>query len=303
MPTPKKILMPTDFSRNANQALRYAATLASVFNSSLTLLHVVPLHGEDPYAPDSHFPDLQEFYHKLETHARARMREMRIAHDKLEVAEFTVRGISPPEEILTFAAENRIDLIVMGTHGRSAIGRFLVGSVAEKIVRHADCPVITVAHQEEEIFDSPGMNRLLVPVDFSEHAKAVLPHAVGFAQRFGASIEFLHVIDQRVYPAFYMTETESLIMLYPELIDKSLAELKDFTAGSIPENVQIKFTVREGNPHSEIVHYAAHEDIDLIMMGTHGLSGIEKLLIGSTAEKVVRRAKCPVLVIKATPEV
>lgn len=296
---PKKILMPTDFSNNANQALRYAVMLVDKFECQLILFHVVPLHGEDPNAPGSHFPDLQEFYRQLETHAKDRMREIKIAHAPLAVDEVTVRGISPAEQIVGYAAENGVDLIVMGTHGRSALAHFLVGSVAENVVRHATCPVITVAHQEEEIFEPPRLKRLLVPIDFSEHARAALPHVVIFAQNFDAEIELLHVIDQRVYPSFYGTEAESLMRLYPELMDKSIAELKSFAGDDIPEDLQIEFTVREGNPQSEIIRYADKQDVDLIMMGTHGLSGLEKVLIGSTAEKVVRRAECPVFVIKA----
>ena len=152
----KKILMSTDFSQNANQALRYAAVFADKFDSKLTLFHVIALFQDDPNNPRHHFPNLQALYTIMDQNAIANMDQFDLHFDKLQVNKVAVRGISPAEEIINYAESNEADLIVMGTHGRSALGHFLIGSVAEKVVRHAKCPVLTISHQEKEMYELPS---------------------------------------------------------------------------------------------------------------------------------------------------
>ncbi len=252
----KKILMPTDFSQNANQALRYASVFADKFDSKLTLFHVIALFQDDPNNPRRHFPDLQALYTIMDQNAIADMDQFDLHFDKLRVNKVTVRGISPAEEIVNYADTNEADLIVMGTHGRSALGHFLIGSVAEKVVRHAKCPVLTISHQEKEMYELPAIKSILVPIDFSDHSKQALKYATNLARVFGASLEFLHVIDQRVHPAYYVMGEQSIFSIYPNLLEKSMTFLKEFVKDDIPQNVNTEFFVREGNPHSEIVNFA-----------------------------------------------
>ena len=200
----KKVLMPTDFSQNANQALRYASVFADKFDSKLTLFHVIALFQDDPNNPRRHFPDLQALYTIMDQNAIADMDQFDLHFDKLRVNKVTVRGISPAEEIVNYADSNEAALIVMGTHGRSALGHFLIGSVAEKVVRHAKCPVLTISHPEKEMYELPAIKSILVPIDFSDHSKHALKYATSLAGVFAASLEFLHVIDQRVHPAYYV---------------------------------------------------------------------------------------------------
>ena len=294
----KNIFFPTDFSDNANQALRYAALFADKFASELTLFHVIALFQDDPNNPERHFPNLRDFYDTMEQHALTNMSQVDMKLDKLQTNIVTARGISPAEEIVDYAGSNGADLIVMGTHGRSAIGHFLLGSVAEKVVRHAKSPVLTISHQEEKMYELQEIKNILVPVDFSEHSKAALKFAGKLATRFDASLKFLHVVDQRVHPAYYVMGEQSIFNIFPDLMDKSMSFLKEFVKGEIPGNVTTIFFVREGNPHSEIVRFSKKQGTDLILMSTHGLSGLEKLLIGSTTEKVVRKSDVPVLTVK-----
>jgi len=294
----KKILMPTDFSQNAYQALRYASVFADKFDSELTLFHVIALFQDDPNNPRHHFPDLQALYTIMDQNAIANMDQFDLHFDKLRVDKVTIRGISPAEEIVNYADSNEAALIVMGTHGRSALGHFLIGSEAEKVVRHAKCPVLSISHQEKEMYELPAIKSILVPIDFSDHSKQALQYATSLAGVFGASLDFLHVIDQRVHPAYYVMGEQSIFSIYPNLLEKSMTFLKEFVKDDIPQNVNTEFFVREGNPHSEIVNFAKNQGVDLIAMATHGLSGLEKLLIGSTTEKVVRKSDVPVLTIK-----
>ncbi|NIR49055.1 universal stress protein [candidate division KSB1 bacterium] len=294
------ILMPTDFSESANQALRYGVMLADKLGSVLTLFHVICLHQDDRFSEEQHFPDLRELYGKMEKNAILKMDEFTFEYDNVQVNKLTIRGISPAEEIVNYALLNDVDLIVMGSHGRSGITHFLIGSVAEKVVRHANCPVLTVAHQKQEMYSFPKLKSILMPMDFSKYSKQALPYAFELAEIFGASLKLLHVIDQRVHPSYYVMGEQSIFRVYPDLLDKSMAKLKEFVSDEIPEHIKAQFHVREGNPYSEIVKFGKNDDIDLIVMATHGLSGLEKLLIGSTTEKVVRKADRPVFTVKAT---
>jgi nucleotide-binding universal stress UspA family protein len=297
MATFTKILMPTDFSVNAQQALRYASMLAKKLDSDLTLLHVMTVHEEDPYNPVHNFPDLQDFYDHVEKSATSHLEsiELDVNHYHTE----TVRGISPADEIIKYANEHGFDLIIMGTHGRAAIAHFLMGSVAERVVRHAGCPVITIAHQEKELYGIPKIARIAIPIDFSDFSKKVLKYSLNLARVFGARIDLLHVIDQRVHPSYYIVGQEYFMTIEPDLPEKALKTLREFVAGAVPDDVEVTYNILEGVPHDEIVAFATNEGTDLIMMTTHGLSGLEKMLIGSTTEKVVRKSRCPVFTVNS----
>ncbi len=294
----KRILLPTDFSKHANQALRHAARLATEFDAELVLLHVVSVFEDDPYDEAQHFPDMEAFYTQLEDSARARMAKHAPHFENIETSFETLRSISPADEILTFATKSGIDLVVMGTHGRAAISHFLLGSIAEKVVRHAHCPVVTVAHQEDTIYDFPKLQRLLVPIDFSDHSKLAVKHAATLAKKFKADIDFLHVVDQRVHPSYYVMGEASLLQVFPDIVEKSTAKLEEFVGELLSQKNSGQVYIREGNPHTEIVKFAQEHGADMIVMATHGLSGLEKLIIGSTAEKVVRKATCPTFTVK-----
>lgn len=292
-----KVMIPTDFSTNANQALRHGAAIAHRFNSEIFLLHIVTRFDDE--AEDAHrFSDLDAFYHRVESEAMSRMAGLADNVEKTSVQMATVRGFAPADEIIKFANANGVELIVMGTHGRSALAHFLVGSVAEKVVRHASCPVMSVAHQEKQLLDPPFIESILVPIDFSPFSMEVVPFAVEMAQRFDASLNFLHVIDQRLYPEFYVVGEGAVAKTIPDMYEKSMLKLKDMIDDSITDIRDFECFVREGVPHTEITSFCRIHECDLIMMATHGLTGLEKLVIGSTAEKVVRKAECPVLTFK-----
>lgn len=146
----KRILVPTDFSEASEAALKYGQALAEAFNASLDVLHVM----EDPfiYAPTSegYLPPPQ-FFEEMEKATLDRLNKILTdaEREKLRATLVTKKG-SPFVEVIRYARENDIDLIVMGTHGRGAIAHMLMGSVAEKVVRKAPCPVLTVRHPEHE---------------------------------------------------------------------------------------------------------------------------------------------------------
>ncbi len=295
----KNILLPTDFSKHARQALRHAVLLAERFASRLTLLHVVSLFQEDTSQVEKNFPELEKLYEKLEASARSRMQDLNLKHKPHSFEEVVVRGISPADEISLYQKQNDYDLIVMGTHGRAAIPHFLMGSIAERIVRHATCPVMTVAHQEPDAEVLPALGSILVPVDFSDFSQMALKHAAELSKEFQAKLHLLHVVDKRVYPTYYLMGEGSMTEAYPDLLDKSMDSLKKFSDDSNVDHASVEMHVCEGVPHSEIVQFSKAADVDLVLMVKHGMSGLEKMLIGSTTEKVLRKADRPVLTLRA----
>jgi nucleotide-binding universal stress UspA family protein len=149
----KRILVPTDFSQCSDAAVRYARALAEAFQASLHLLHVVQDPYTQPWAAEAFPAPLGEMLGQWEEQARLRLGTLVGEQERATTTTATVVG-SPFFEIVRYAAEQQIDLIVIGTHGRGPIGHMLLGSVAEKVVRKAPCPVLTVRHPQHEFVSS-----------------------------------------------------------------------------------------------------------------------------------------------------
>jgi nucleotide-binding universal stress UspA family protein len=139
--------------------------------------------------------------------------------------------------------------------------------------------------------------RILVPVDFSEHSKKALQYAIPFAEQFKSSIDLLYVVEPTVYPADFSFGQVGFPSVEDELRQRGAEELQSLSAREIGKRVQSRCSVRTGKAFNEIDEYAREEEIDLIIIATRGHSGMEHVLFGSTAEKVVRYAPCPVLVV------
>ena len=142
------------------------------------------------------------------------------------------------------------------------------------------------------------LKRILVPIDFSEHSRKALQYAIPFAQQFKASIDLVYVVEPTVYPADFSFGQVGFPAIEDELRKRGGEELDDLLRHEIGKRVKAKRAIRTGKAFYEILQYAKEETIDLIIIATHGHTGIEHALFGSTAEKVVRKAPCPVLVVR-----
>ena len=143
------------------------------------------------------------------------------------------------------------------------------------------------------------IHRILVPIDFSVHSKNALKYAIPFAQTFKASIDLLYVVEPTIYPADFSFGQIGFPNIEEELRTRGSEELENLVANEIAGTVRSRKIVRTGKPFYEINQYALEEKISLIIIATHGHTGMEHILFGSTAEKVVRKAPCPVLVVRA----
>jgi nucleotide-binding universal stress UspA family protein len=294
----RKVLYPTDFSSCARSALDDAIFWAQEFDAELHMLHAVVLHQADPANPDKQFPGQSELTQSLYEVAGSQLAHLAglPAETGIRIIQETQPGYSAAEVILDHAQEIDADLIVMGTHGRRALTRAFLGSVADRVVRNAQCPVVTI-RREEAAEPLTAMRRLLVPVDFSEHSKPAVETGRELASRFGADLLLAHVVELYTLPSFYgPTVMETDLEAVRERAQEELDALLGESGGpAVPTETRVAY----GRPSEKIIEMVDEENIGLIVIPSLGLTGLSHVLLGSTAERVVRRASCPVLTLKA----
>lgn len=293
----KRILFPTDYSRCSDDALLRALWLAELYHAELHIVHALLPLDYDPWNTTHHLPDLAHIQHQIDTlllGAESPGQPRRF--ESVPITMATVRGIAPAPAILDYTREHDIDFIVMGTHGRRGINHLMMGSVAEEVVRMSFCPVLTVRSTAAPL---APIRQILVPLDFSDFSGKALTAARHIALDFGATVRALHVIEEVLHPSFYVTGQTSLTTWYPEIEASSVKEMQKLADKAGGPDVPLEFHVKEGRSAVDIVSFAKRNDIQLIVMASHGLTGIEHFLLGSVTEKVVRLAPCPVLIIKS----
>ena len=282
----KKILLPTDLSVCAEHGMRQAVLWCERYGAELHVFHVVA-----DTEPGSVKDKKERAGVALKDHL-----------ERYEPMSFKTRleirfGGPAASQISQYVSEESIDLVIMGTHGRTGLSGLFMGSVAENVLRDAPCPVLVVPMHERETGEAPP-SRILVPVDFSDWSHNAVRYAKAIAAMHGAKILLLHVIEDVVLPDFYLAAGTALFLQEPEIRRKSEERLKTMFRDAGEPDVPMEAYVINGRAALDIAGFAEENDIDFIVLPTSGLSGINRLLIGSVAEKVVRRAVCPVLTLK-----
>ena len=143
-----------------------------------------------------------------------------------------------------------------------------------------------------------AINKVLVPIDFSDYSKSALKYAVNFAKSFKADMFLIYVVEPIIYPPDFSMGQIAIPTVNTEWDERAKEELDKLAKIHIPSDVKVTTIIKTGKPFVEIIDTALEEDIDLIIIATHGHSGVEHILFGSTAEKVVRKAPCPVLTLR-----
>ncbi|MFW5973217.1 MAG: universal stress protein [Bacteroidota bacterium] len=289
----KRILFPTDFSEVAERAFVHASYLAGRFNAELHVLHVVVPQTLGGVTPMDYLPigDVSKAEERPE-HYGDRVSKSR----SFPVVHAQVEDQSPSTAVLHYAEEHDADLIVMGTHGRSGFDRLLLGSVAEDVVQMASCPVLTV-HGGGDGTEASAVNRILVPVDFSEHSKLNISYARELAVMYGSQIDVLHVVEDYALAPIY--GLEPVAMNTPEVLDNVRNGLIEMVREVKGAEVPVEVHVETGHPVSEIIAFAERSGAGLIVIATHGLTGLKRFFLGSVTERVVRGATCPVFTVKS----
>lgn len=288
---PSKILVPVDFSPFSDYAADFAIFLAQMYNSKITLFHTVVMF-ESEVDEENHVKQLEQLATQKEERSTISLEQhqQKLKEKHIKIDSVIQRGVSAATAILEYISKHDYDLIVMGTHGRTGIKNWIYGSVAEKVVRLARTPVITMHNEKTDM----QVKNILVPVDFSENSRAGIEEARKIAKTFDARITYIHIIEQQLQPTFHVVGVESVFTADHNLKSVTEDKLKEFCQ---LKDDQSDTKVLEGSSHQVIADYATEINADLIVMSTRGYSGIEHLLIGSTTERVVRIAHCPVLTV------
>ena len=294
----ERILCATDFSPFSGQALRHALALARRFEARLKLVYVIPhvypgaesMYGAAPWlmTPEVRTraeEDLKAFALPL--------REARWNH------ELEVREGDPWREVADAAVEMQADLVVMGTHGRSGFDRYLLGSVAEKLVRRLPCSVLTVSHEEGHTWSAPGLlKKLLCATDFSPAAEEAGRTAAAIAAHENARLPLVHVVEDAVEFGDPTYLSVGDVGPARQEVERAAEGRLSAAAEVLSATADVETRLAFGRPHREIVRMAAEEAFDLIVIGAQGHGFLEHMLAGSTAPPVIRGATCPVLTVR-----
>lgn len=295
-----RILFATDFSRWAAGAEAYAFCLASTWRADLTVMTV----PEFPPGLNPEYPVNRIYLGELMKTAKARMAELttRAAARGISIHTRIGAGI-PSEELLAAAKAEDSDLIVVGTKGKTGLEHVLVGSTAERVIRTAPCPVLAVRTErgngeggESDPCRGVSLERMLVPIDFSDCSLDALEYAVQVARRSGASIRLLHVLE----PVSYGLDFSLLHVAKREKMREAIGErLSELAEALVEADVRTNVELHGGLPSDSILDRAKIMSADLIVMGTHGRRGLSHTISGSVAEAVLRKSSCPVLTVRS----
>ena len=287
------ILVPTDGSEHAIRAAEHAHYFARMFDATAHLVSAADIQTAGGMFNAGGVD--QQFIERIEAENEEAIAATEAAFEGDVVETAVLRG-RPADAIVEYADEHDVDFISMGTHGRTGVSRYVAGSVTERVVRQASCPVLTAKAVERNELTG-GYEEVMIPTDGSDAASIAIDHGIEIAKRAGARVHAVNIIDSG---AITLTPGYSAP---PELLERFEAEGERATE-AIAENaadagLDATTSVREGLPASDLLAYADENDIDLITMGTTGRTGLNRYLLGSTAERVIRHAKMPVLAVNA----
>jgi len=294
-----RILFATDFSRWAQRAEEYACTLASSWKASLTVLSV----AEFPPGLNPDYLVNQQYLADLLKHATSQLVDLRGRAERRGIATTTrvATGI-PSEKVISAAREEDSDLIVVGTRGKTGLAHILLGSTAERVIRGAPCPVLSVRTEPKDIEDEKALARpatlehILVPVDFSDCSLDALEYAVVVAQQAKAALMLLHVLEPVSYGLdFTLSQSRARHSEFSTWTKR----LEELVSSRQHAHVPMEFRLRGGLPSDSILESAQTLPCDLIVMGTHGRRGISHTISGSVAEAVLRKSHCPVIAVRS----
>lgn len=292
----KTILVPIDLSEESYRALEFAVPLAQRFGAAVHVVYVYEGTGQPSIATAPVLWSDVELARRLAGEAQRRCG----AH--LPSEHCHIRLGKPFQEIVATAKELEADLIIIASHGHTGFKHLTLGSTAEKIVRHAPCPVLVVREAARGPIKTASegivLEKILVPVDFSECAKEGARYASVFATRVGAELLLINV----THPPDYTAADPTIVPPdWPQLVETARLAAEDELdemVNFLPlVGISADTEVAVGTPIEKLVEATARPDIDMVITSTHGYTGLRHVLLGSTAEQLVRLARCPVLVV------
>ncbi|SNZ02840.1 Nucleotide-binding universal stress protein, UspA family [Natronoarchaeum philippinense] len=286
-----RILVAVDGSEPADAAFEHALDIAADCGATVRALYVADTNRDSVTTVGTNVRDaLEAEGEDVIEGARKQAASRGVAFE-----DEVLQG-EPGDTILEAADERDVDLVAMGTRGRGGVRRFLLGSVAEHVVRRAEVPVLTVRADEEVRVEYP-YDSVLVPTDGSGHASKALEQGVDLARRHDATLHVLSVVDVMAVGVDVRAD-----IVLDELEDRARDAVEDAGAEAGEAGVDVVTDVITGSIPREIRSYAADNEIDLLSMGTHGRRGVDRVLLGSVTERVLRTAPAPVMTVRSPDE-
>lgn len=319
---PQKIMCAVDFSDFTKTVLSYSVAMCKEYHAKLYLVNVVIdvntllMHSEISIDAGvlqrGHLKNSQELLEGLG-------KEIDIEHELL------VSQGDPANEIKQLALEHEADMVITATHGKSGVKRLLIGSVTEQLMKTLHCPLLVLHTRDHDLtFPDLKLKRVLVGCDFSTDSKLAFDYGLSLAQEFQAELFLAHVIKPTEYVELkssdyidvkpddyiswrspdYFEMQQKMTEEKRERINELRGRLERQLFFMVPEESRNwctpKTTLLDGEPYKKLIQYAEEQEIDLIVLGIRGHTLWEKLLVGSTTDRVIRHAPCPVLAVRQT---
>lgn len=288
VPTPhtidiKRILCPTDFSLESLAALPVASTIAEEYGAEVFLTHIC---SPVPYTAGT--PEMLDVLERREENeAREKLRNILVGEDLRNVpASTVVRWGGPVDEVNRLVRDNKVDIIVTSTHGRTGWKHLLMGSIAEELLRTVPCPVVTVGPRLQRRFAKPAyIKYILYPTDLSEESKTAFPYVASMARKYRAAVTLLHVlpIENKDNP-----DAKLLAQPWRDQMRKTFSPYVDW-------NCAASYEIDFGDPAERILFHAGEMNADIIGFGVRRRSEVATHLRKTTTYRVILDAHCPVL--------
>jgi nucleotide-binding universal stress UspA family protein len=283
----RKILCPVDFFPASERAVAYAMKLGAPDHARIKLLHVVPFVVPTGYD----FPtDSAALTEALENNSRLQLRGLmeRTGLTGTSV-DVDVRRGDVSSEIQKAIQTDRPDLVAMGTHGRRGFERWIMGSTTERLLRHSPVPVLVISESQKKVVAGPAFRRILAPTDLSPESSGALRYAFSIAEKYRSRVLVLHVLEEMRA----ITSAAHRNRLAPQIKSR----LSKLVPRELLERCRVDTKVEAGTPFHVILTRAEKWKVDLLVMSTHGKGMLDRALLGSTTDRVVKAAVCPVLLI------
>jgi nucleotide-binding universal stress UspA family protein len=297
----KSIVCPVDFSEFSVRAYHHALSLAEHYRAKLIAQHIIEL-SHYPYADyAASAGDYENFSRAMREGGKQQLREFVKKHAQGEIQpELVVSQGTASDSILAFAQEQKMDLIVMGTHGRRGFDRLMLGTTTDRVMRRSFCPVLAVskappesspansasdAGASEERHHVHRLNRIVFCTDFSENSERALNYAISATREYDAELTMLHVFEHA-----NSASNEGIIATAAGQLDKLIPPEER-------KSLKIKTEVRVGEPYQQIIQHAEEARIDLVVMAVRGRGALDLAVFGSTTYRVMQLGPCPVLAV------
>lgn len=303
----QNILFPIDLSDTSVKMVPFVKTAVQTLSARLHLLFVVRdfAYFSDVYVSET---TIATFKQNILEGAEKSLQEFRRDHlAALPDVQLGLRAGDIAEEILAYAADNKIDLLLLGTHGRKGLEKIFFGSVAERVLKSSPLPVLLVnpyryAAKRKASVETYSVKRILIPVDLSEISSRIVGPAKGVAEAFGADMTLLSVARTYSYFNAMYVPDHTLENFEREVLEGRKRKMDEFRRVHFENDANVRTRILSGDIPETILQFGESENADLIIMGTHGRKALNRVMFGSVAERVAKSAAVPVLLIKPEPK-